>query len=58
MKGGEGVSNGNVSIPVHVDRAKLDEAVSKAERIGELLKEARSLAGELASLEVPISVDV
>ena len=52
------MSNGNVSIPVHVDHAKLDEAISKAERLGELLKEARSLAGELASLEVPISVDV
>lgn len=56
MKGGIQVSKPDVTLTAHVDQTEVDLAISKAERLAELLKEARSLAGELASMEIPISV--
>lgn len=45
-------------VKVCIDQTDLNEVLQKCERLSELLKEARSLAGELASLAVNVSVDV
>lgn len=47
-----------VTLTAHVDQTEVDQAISKAERLAELLKEARSLAGELASMKITLSVNV
>lgn len=44
------------SLPVHVDVIGIDEATKKAERYVELLKEAKTLADELASKEFEIEI--
>lgn len=48
----------DATLTVHVDQTEVDQAISKAKRLSELLKEARSLAGELASVEVTLTVDI
>ena len=42
------MESGKVSIPINVEG--LDEAIEKAKRLGELLKEAKSLANDIRSL--------
>lgn len=46
------------TIKVHVDKSDVDLAIGKVERLNELLKEACSLAGELASMEITLSVNI
>ena len=58
MKGGIRVSKPDVTLTAHVDKTEVDQAISKAERLAELLKEARSLAGELAAMEITLSVNI
>lgn len=43
---------------VNVDQAKIGEAEEKVMRLSELLKETHSLAGELASIEITVSVNI
>ncbi len=43
---------------VKVDDSKVNDALKKAERLNALLKEANSLARELASSEIVLKVDV
>jgi len=45
-------------VKVHVDKSDVDLAIGKVERLNELLKEASSLAGELASMEITLSVNI
>lgn len=44
-------------IKVDVSNEGIDEATKKAERYVEVLKEAKTLAGELASMHFEISVN-
>lgn len=48
----------DVMLTAHIDLTEVDRATEKVERLNELLKEARSLAGELASREINLSVNV
>lgn len=41
----------------HVDWTELEDAISEAERLVKLLKEANSLAGELASMKITLAVN-
>lgn len=43
-------------ITVDVTALGIDEAIKKAERLNELLKEAKTLADELASYELELDV--
>lgn len=45
-----------VLVRVHVDQTEIDEMLGKFERIRDLMKEANSLAGELASGEKTINI--
>ncbi|WP_170145206.1 hypothetical protein [Ammoniphilus oxalaticus] len=45
------------SISLNVDTTELVEVLKKVERFKELLKEANSLADELASKEIKINID-
>lgn len=45
-------------VKVHVDKSDVDLAIGKVEQLNELLKKARSLAGELASMEITLSVNI
>lgn len=47
----------NQELQVHVEVNGIDEATKKAERYVEVLKEAKTLAGELASMHFEISVN-
>ena len=47
-----------IQLKAHVDKSEIEEAVKTAEHLGELLKEARSLADELASREINIPVNI
>ena len=44
----------NVKLKAHLDNSEIDEAMKKAERFVELLKEAKSLADDLASVRFKI----
>lgn len=46
-----------IVIPVLVDRSEVDSLIQKASRLNELLKEANSLAKELASYGL-LKIDV
>lgn len=46
------------TITVHVDTSEVDEAIAKAERLAELMKEARTLAGELASMKIDLPIEI
>lgn len=48
----------DVTLTARIDQIEVDQAISKASRLNELLKEASSLAGELASMEINLSVNV
>ncbi len=48
----------DVHIPVKIDTAAVDAAAAKAERLTEVLKEASTLARELASMGINVSVDI
>jgi len=43
---------------VHVDAHEIDSALEKAERLVELLKEAKSLSSELASAKISLEINV
>jgi hypothetical protein len=45
-------------IKVEVGRQELDEVIEKSEHLCELLKEAKSLANDLASTEIKILFDI
>lgn len=48
-----------VILRAHIDMREVDECTKKAERLSELLKEANSLADELASKgNITLSVEV
>ncbi|EKO5884836.1 hypothetical protein KJZ24_04480 [Enterococcus faecalis] len=47
----------NQELQVHVEVNGIDDARKKAERYVEVLKEAKTLAGELASMHFEISVN-
>lgn len=47
-----------VEVKVRIDQTDLDDTLKKLERIRDLMKEANSLAGELASSENPLLKDV
>ena len=46
-----------VLVRAHVDQTDIDEMMGKFERIRDLMKEANSLAGELASSEKTIKIN-
>mgnify|MGYP000663726261 CR=1 FL=1 len=46
----------DIRLTAEVDMAKVDEAIQKAERLSELLKEAKSLIDDLASMELKLDV--
>lgn len=46
----------DIEVTVHVDQTEVDQAIGKVERLNELLKEARSLSDELASMKIKLSV--
>ncbi len=48
----------NIMLTAHIDQTEVDQAIDKVERLKELLKEARSLVDELASMEIDLSVNV
>lgn len=48
----------DIKLTAHVDQTEVDQALGKVEHLNELLKEARSLVGELASMEINLSVNV
>jgi len=45
-----------IKMNITVDTSEITEALEKAERLGELIREANSLSDELASKEINISV--
>lgn len=45
----------SVELPVKV--TGIDEAIEKARRLQELIKEAKSLADELASMKIELNLD-
>lgn len=45
-------------ISVHVDTSEVDAAREKVEHLSELLKEARTLAGELASMKIDLPFEI
>ncbi len=47
-----------VVVDVHIDQTDLDEVMQKTERIRDLVKEARLLAGELSSKEINLKLRV
>lgn len=47
-----------ITVKARIDTTDLDEVIKKAERLNALLKEASSLAGELASMEINLSLNV
>lgn len=47
-----------VVVKVRIDQTDLDEILHKLERIRDLTKEANSLAGELASEEVNLKINI
>lgn len=48
----------NEVIKVKVDRSEVKKAIKKAKRLRKLLKEANSLADELASKEIMLKINV
>ncbi|MCL2841799.1 MAG: hypothetical protein FWE05_13655 [Defluviitaleaceae bacterium] len=50
--------NNVVTINANVDTSKIDEAITKADRLRNLIKEAKSLADDLASTEINLKLDV
>lgn len=48
----------NITLHAHIDTTEIDSVIAKAERLKSLLEEANSLADELASKEIKLSVDV
>lgn len=46
------------SVNIEVEVSGIDEATKKAERYVELLKEAKTLAAELASMELDIKTKI
>lgn len=48
-----------VSLKLKIDTSEIAKATQKAERLNELLKEASSIVGELASMgEIVLPVDI
>ena len=47
-----------IILQVHIDTSELDAVTEKAQHLKELLEEASSLANELASKEISLSVEV
>jgi len=47
-----------IVVGAHIDQTEIDEVLDKAERIRDLIKEANSLVGELASREINIELTV
>lgn len=48
----------DVVVNVKLDHTEVDSALEKAERLNEILNEAKSIFTELANLEIKFSVDV
>lgn len=48
----------DIQLTAHIDMTEVDLTIEKAERLCELMKEARSLASELASTEINLLVNV
>lgn len=46
----------DIKLTAEVDTAKVDEAIQKAERLSELIREAKSLIDDLASIELNLDV--
>lgn len=46
----------DIKLTAEIDIAKIDEATQKAERLFELLKEAKSLIDDLASMELKLDI--
>ena len=46
----------DVKMEVKIDTAEIDEVMQKLQRLYELLKEANSLARELASMELKLDI--
>ena len=49
---------GVVNKTVHVDTQEIDSALEKVERLIELLKEAKTLSSELASMKISLEINV
>ena len=45
------------SVEMQVEVSGIDEAIEKAERLREIIKEAKSLADELASMKIELHLD-
>lgn len=59
MRGGENVDkNHEVTVYTHIDQTELDEVMRKAERVRDLMKEANSLIGEMASKEISLTLQL
>lgn len=50
--------NNHITIHAHIDTSEMDAVMEKARRLNALLVEASSLADELASKEINLSVNV
>ena len=48
----------DVHIPIKVDTTAVDAAAAKAKRLAEVLKEASTLARELASMDISVSIEI
>ena len=44
-------------VTLNVEVTGIDEAIEKAERLREIIKEAKSLADELASMKIELHLD-
>ena len=47
-----------VKLTAKIDTTEIDKAIEKAARLQELMKEANSLARELASMELKLDVEL
>lgn len=54
----ESNESNHITIYAHIDTKELDEVSKKAEHLNELLEKASTLANELASREIKLSVEV
>lgn len=48
----------HVNVDVLVDRSELDDALQKAQRLHDLLQEAKSLAADLASMHIGVTSEL